>query len=509
MRTNNAIKNAISSIIMSIGMILIGFVSQKIFIITLGTEYLGLNGLFNNILSILSVAELGFGSAIVYNLYKPIADNDISKINILLNFYKKTYWIIASIILLFGLLITPFLNLIIGITTIENIHLLFILSLLDIIASYLLTYKRSILYASQKNYIINFVHLACVLLLNTLQIIFLLFTKNYIIYLVLKIILRLIENIVITDIANKKYPYIKEATNKSLDIETKNDIFKKVKGLMLHNVASAVVQGTDNIIISKMFGVMTVGLYSNYYLIISALNGLITQMFQSLTATVGNLLIENDHNKSYFIYKKIHFLNSLIYCTASICILCIIESFIKLWLGEEFLLSHQVLIVIIVNFYIQGMRKVNSIFKNAAGIFYEDRYIPLIESIINIIFSILLAKKFGLLGVFLGTIFSSSVLYFYTYPVLIYKKMFKMKYREFFIDMVKPVFLLILSFISTQMIINFISFSNEIVEMMIRIVISFVIVGILHMIVYYKSGEVKYYFNIIKGLIKKYEKKKY
>ena len=192
MRSQNSIKNTIVSILMSIITILIGLVTQKIFIKILGTEYLGINGLFTNILSMLAIAELGIGSAIIYSLYKPIAQNDKEKINSLIGFYKKSYRIIALIVSIIGICVIPFLEKIVGQTDIqESITFLYLLFLFDTVASYLLTYKRSILYASQKTYIINIVHILYLVLMNTLQIVILVLTRNYIAYLVIKIIFRI------------------------------------------------------------------------------------------------------------------------------------------------------------------------------------------------------------------------------------------------------------------------------------------------------------------------------
>ena len=225
MRTSNSIKNTIVSILMSAITILIGLITQKIFIEMLGTEYLGLNGLFTNILSMLAIAELGIGSAIIYSLYKPIAENNETKIKSLIEFYKKSYRIIAIIVLIIGLAVMPFLNIIVGETEIkENINILYLLFLFDTVASYLLTYKRSILYANQKTYIINIIHILYLILMNSLQIIMLIITKNYIIYLSIKIVFRILENVIITMIANRMYPYIKEKDIEPIDFETKKNI---------------------------------------------------------------------------------------------------------------------------------------------------------------------------------------------------------------------------------------------------------------------------------------------
>lgn len=499
MRTNNSIKNIVISTISNAIIIIIGFIAQKVFIITLGKEYLGLNGLFSNILSILSVVELGFGSAIIFHLYKPISENDNEKIKLLLKMYKKTYRIIAFVILLLGIGVLPFIYIIVGdISLNDNLYLLFILALLEVVVSYFLSYKRSILYADQKTYIVNIVHALYVVILNAFEIFFLILTHNYIVYLIIKIVFKVFENLVITFIANKKYPYIIEKTNGSISNNLKDDIYQKVKGLLYHSIASALVLSTDNLIISNIFGVVVVGLYSNYYMIFNAINVLITQAFSSITATIGNLLLENDAKKSYSIYKNILFFNSWIYCITGICILCMIEPFIKIWLGTDFLLSKGVLIILVLNYYIQGMRKTNARFKEAAGIFYEDRLMPIFESIVNLISSILLAKIFGLMGVFMGTILSSCVLFFYSYPIFVYKKIFRRKYSQFLKEHIKYFLISLLCAMVCYACYIRLNIVNNILLLFTSLIISLIIPNIIYYILYKNSDEFNYYKNLLK-----------
>ncbi len=509
MRSTNSIKNAIVAAIMNLITILIGFIAQKVFIQTLGTEYLGINGLFTNILSMLGIVELGLGSAIIYNLYEPIADGNKEKVKSLMLFYKTSYRVIASLITIIGLCIIPFLRYIIGQANInENIVYIYILFLIDIVASYLLTYKRSILYANQKMYIINLIHIGYLLILNITQMIILKLTHNFIFYLWIKIVCRFIENIVITVISNKMYSYIQEKNIKPIEKETKKGIFIKVKGLIYHKVSSFIVFGSDNIIISTFIGVRTVGLYSNYNLIIQTLSNMISQVFSSITASVGNLLIDGNEKKSYNIYKNMLFLDSWIFAFSSAGILCIIEPFIKLWIGKQFILPFAVLVVLIINFYMQGMRKTSNTFKEAAGIFYEDRYVPIIESLVNIIASIILVKLFGLTGVFIGTIISTGVVFFYSYPIFVYKPIFKRTYLQYIEDYIPYVVTAIISIIITYIIVSNIIVHNTIIQIIINLGIVLIVPNIIHLIFFFKSDELKYYISMLRNIINKKRKSK-
>ena len=507
MRSTNSIKNAITAVVSNIVTILIGIVSQAIFIKTLGAEYLGINGLFTNIVSMLGIVELGIGSAIIYNLYEPIAKDDTEKIKSLMNFYKKSYRIIAVIVFIIGMMVIPFLKNIVGNVSIGiNIEFIYSLFIIDVVASYLLTYKRSILYANQKTYITNIVHIGYLIVMNTLQIVILLIAKKFIVYLIIKIICRILENVVITIIANRKYPYINEKNVKKIDKKTTKDIVKKVKGLIFHKVGSFVVLGTDNIIISKFLGVVTVGLYSNYNMIIQAVSNLFLQVFDSLTASVGNLLV-NNCKKSYEIYKNMLMMNSILFTFATTEIICLIEPFIKVWIGEQYLLSKVVLIILMVNFYIQGMRKTCLVFKMAAGVFHEDRYFPIIESIINIVVSVILVKIIGLPGVFLGTIVSTLPVILISYPKYVYIPLF---HKSFWNYIKENVYYYILAFLTVSIamfVTSYISINNLILKLIVNAITSSIIFVVMQYIFFHKKSEYKYLKNMVKNFILKIKEK--
>ena len=509
MRTSNAFKNMISSLAVHFISMLLGFIAQAIFIRTLGTEYLGLNGLLNNVFSMLSVVELGLGSAIIYNLYKPVADNDIEKIKSLMKFYKKCYRVIALIIFILSLLLIPFLPIIVGKTTISNsmVLVIYILFMIDIICSYLLTYKRSILYANQKNYIIDIIHIGYLLILNIVQILIILNTKSYILYLCFKIIMRVLENIVITIIANKRYIYLKDANYNSLDKNILKDITKKVKGLFVHKIGTFLVAGTDNLIISIFLGVSYVGLYSNYNMIINALSTIVNQIFMSFKSSIGNLIVTSKKEKVYDVYKKMQFLNFWFAMMSSIGIFVVMESFIKVWVGEQYILPRLVLLVLSICNYVYITKLCVSNFKEAAGIFYEDRLIPVIESVVNITFSIIFLKIFGLAGVFMGTILTYLITHIYTYPKIVYKKLFDKDYFQYFKDIYKYLIFTILIGGITYFVSLCIVVTNPILKVIINILLVLIIPNLFVILFFHKKDEYKYYLKLLKSMVKKFKRK--
>ena len=504
MRTKNSVKNTLISFITNGLTIIIGLIAQKIFIDILGEEYLGINGLFTNIISMLGIVELGIGSAIIYNLYKPIAENNTPKIKALMKFYKKCYHIIALVVLIFGLSITPFLNYFVGEVEINiDLKLVYILFVIDIVCSYLLSYKRSIINANQQNYIVNFVHIGYLIFLNLFQILILVFTKNYYFYLIIKIGMRLLENIVITIIANHLYSFLNDGDEVKLDDNTKKDIFKKVKALFFHKIGSFIVLGTDNLIISRFLGIVQVGLYSNYYLIINAVQTLFGQIINVLTPSVGNLLVENNKKKNYDIFKKVRFLNFWIACFSGVSLLVIMDSFISIWIGEKYILPLLVLVVLVFNYYQKSMRSSYMVFKEGAGIYYEDRFVPIVESIVNIIASIALCKLFGLAGVFMGTIISGFALWCFSYPKYVYKKLFNRKYSDYAKETIGYILLFVLIASGTYYLSTLINFSNIYLEFISNVVIALVIPNLIMLLIFCRTDNFKYYLNLIKSFVRK------
>lgn len=504
-RKKSSFKNMITAVSSNVLTIIVGLVAQAVFIKILGSEYLGLNGLFSNVISMLGIVELGMGSAIIYNMYKPIAENDHEKIKSLMHFYKKSYLIITLIISIIGIMIIPFIKYIVDIESVTvdvNVYLVYILFLLETICSYILSYKRSMLYADQKEYITNIIHMGYTIIVNTMQLSFLYFTHDYYLYLIIKVIMRLVENIVISSYVNRRYSYLLDNNVTKLDSKTEKDIFQKIKALFFHKIGGFIVSGTDNIIISKYLGLVTVGLYSNYYMIINAVQTVINHIIQATRASVGNLLVTESKKKQFDIFNKIRFVNFWISCFSSICIFIIMDSFITIWIGYKFVLPTKVLLVLVINFFIVSSRSTYGAFKEAAGIFYEDRFVPIIESLLNIVLSIIFVKKFGLMGVFMGTVASGLVLWCYSYPKYVYKNLFGRSYYDYIKETIYYliVFVLIAGFSYSLAIL--ISFENVYLQFISNVLIALIVPNVIMLLLFSKDENFKYFINMLKGFKK-------
>ncbi len=433
-RTKNSIRNAKSAIIMQLINKIMAFIVRTVFIRILNTEYLGVNGLFSNILTMLSLAELGIGTAIIFNMYKPIAEEDSEKIKSLLQLYKKAYFIIGTIIFVLGLLVIPFLKFLIKETPniVESISIIYLLFLVNTSISYFFTYKKSIISAHQQESTINNILSICYLLKSIAEIIFLIITHNYIIYLIIQIIFTMIQNIVLSLKANKMFPYIKEKNIKPLNKTEKRTIFKNVKSLIVYKIGSVILSGTDNILISTMINVATVGLCSNYTLIITSVKSVINSVQNSWLSSIGNLNTIKDVKKKENVYYELNFLYFWVYGFCAIAFIFLLNPFIKIWLGNDYLLGLDISIALSISFFIEGLRYAGYSFRTTLGLFQKGQFAPYIATLVNIVSSIILCMYFGTVGIFIGTSIAQLSSYTWIDPYLLHKYEFKTSLKRFF-----------------------------------------------------------------------------
>lgn len=403
-RTKNVSINILAAIGCQVINLILSFVSRTIFIKTLGADYLGVNGLFSNILSILSFAELGIGNAIVFSMYKPLAVRDERKLASLMALYKKAYLVIFAVVSVAGLSVTPFLHSIIkGEPNIsENLTLIYILFLANTAISYLVVYKKSILTADQKNYIVLFATEVTHVLQIVLQIYVLFAYHSFIGFLVIQIVCTLAGNIFCSIIANKKYQYITGYTEPLPD-EEKKGIFNNIKAMAMYKLGSIVLNGTDNIIVSSLLGVTPVGIVSNYVLLHASCNSILGNITHSFTASVGNLNVVGCNEHKYEIFNRILLITVWIYGLATIGLIVVSNAFVTEWIGQDYLVDECTLIAIMSGFYVFGIHTVESNYRSAMGLFVKGRWAPFASAILNILLSIVLCKKIGLAGVFLAT----------------------------------------------------------------------------------------------------------
>ncbi|SEF54865.1 Membrane protein involved in the export of O-antigen and teichoic acid [Eubacterium ruminantium] len=500
-RTGKSAKNFLFTLVANFAAILIGLLAQKLFIKILGLEYAGLNGLFSNVITMLAIVDLGIGEAVVFHLYKPLKEKDETLVLSLMKFYRKAFHIVAGIISVIGICLIPVLPLITGKVEADvNLTLVFIIYLLDVVLSYFLSYKRSILYADQKNYFISIVHIVYLISVNTAQLLMLYFTHDYYLYLLIKLAFRILENVVISVMADKMYPFLRKKKAEPLSRDVLADIKKKVGALFFHKIGTFVVNGTDNILISVFLSIKTVGLYNNYFLVTDAATKLFQPAIAALTPSVGNMLISEDREHTFRVFKRIRFMNFWIAAFAASSMAALIQPFIAWWFGKKYVLPLAVAIILSLQFFQLLMRGTFSAFQDAAGIFYENRFVPLVESLLNLVSSIILLKIFGLAGVFAGTIISSMALWAFSYPKFVYKKLFERRISDYVKEMLGYLILFLIiaatTYISVYLINDMVSLEGF-KQLLLDGVLCMIIPNMLMALMFIKNESFRYFLGMI------------
>lgn len=415
--------------------ILLSFFLRTYFIHLLGVNILGLNGLFTNILSFLSLAELGIGTSIVYELYQPIATGDKESVKSLMKLYKKAYEFIGVMIAIIGTLVAIFLPLMIkdgNVTT--QVYLYYFLFLANSVVSYFFTYKRSLLNANQMYYktIIN--DFIFYIVGALLQLVVLVQFQSYIGYLLIQIGVTLFSNISISYIVNKAYPFLSEKNVKKVDATVLQELKKNIVGNISSQIGSVVVLGSDNILLSSFVGLSVVGIYSNYTMITNAVKGVMQQVTGSIIPSVGNLIVSENSKRIIEFFGTYLFINSSISFVSGVSLYALINNFVKLWVGSSFVLSNFTVVLIAVYLTVLMYQGAVRTFISGYGLFWKQRWKPIFEACTNLLLSILflLEFKLGINGVLLATIFSSILVVMWYEPYLLFKYGFKASVFDYF-----------------------------------------------------------------------------
>lgn len=435
-RTKNATRNAIFGILNRLVAIAFPFIIRTVMLYIMGSEYVGLNGLFTSILSFLSLAELGVGQALVYSMYKPIANQDKKTVCALLNLYRKLYRYIGTIILVIGLALLPFLKYLLkdGCPETVNLYVLYLIYLFNTISSYwLFGYKQSLLVAHQRSDIVSKRSLVVQTLMYLAQILVLVLFRNYYAYIILLPIFTVITNLANSIIVDKMYPEYKCVGN--VDKEIEQSIKKKVLALFGTKANSVVMHALDNIVISAFLGLTMVAKYGNYYYIMNAIISIMTIIYSSLTAGLGNSIVVDKKEKVYKDFNTISFMNAWIVTFCSASLICLFQPFMKIWVGEELMFGMDIVILLAVYFYVYQIRRIILTYKDAGGIWWEDRFRPYVMMITNMVGNLILVQFIGIYGVILSTIIAMCV----SWPWEIYtvfKYIFTFKAKEYAIKLV-------------------------------------------------------------------------
>ena len=476
---------------------LLSFTVRAIFVRQLGSQYLGLNGVFASILSVLTISDLGMESVFSFLLYKPIALNDEIKVRSLTALFRKVYNFVGLFIFSLGIIIIPFLPVIIGNhgNNLQHVTLIYFIMLLNSAGSYLFTYNRTILNADQRNYIITIVNFILISIINILQMIFLVFIHSMVVYVSLFLFSTLMTNVILSRIVINQYPYLKKLPkNPYISQKDKRTLWQNTIGGLSNKLGSIIVFSSDNILLSIYVNLTMVGLYSNYTMIISSITNLIQKAIGTLTASIGNLSVESP-TKALSVFRQLNSYITFVSFFVAPQLLTLLRPLIVLWLGEKYVLSQYIVLLIVVNFILQISRTPALIYVDAYGLQWIQKWKSIIESVLNILFSVIALEffKLGLIGILLGTI-GSTLLYVLWYePLVVLKYGLKMDNKEQFISLVKILLeklWLIIPSLCTWLIIHFFQGRGMffLIEM---IVINFIISILLFLIIFGRKDEFK------------------
>lgn len=499
-RTNKSIKNIYIIFCLYIATFILNFTSRTFFIKILGSEYLGISGLFTNILTILSLADLGISETIMFSLYKPLAENNYKKITALMNYYKQSFKIICLIITIIGLIFVPFLKYIIkSEIPIDKIYTYYILYLINTITSYLFVYKSIIIKADQKIYLLKISDTIVVIFKVVLEILILIFTKNFILYLIIRILSTLLYNLLVSYRAKKLYPYINN--KETLTKIQKKEIFNNIKSMFSYKLGNTLITNTDNILISILISTIMVGYYSNYFILIASLTNFTNIFIWSVQGSFGNFNVDSsceEKRKKFYTYEFSLF---LIYGFTSICFYILSNDFISLWIGTNYILQSKIVFIIAINYFFTGIFNSIIVYRQTTNLFNKTKNCIYFTVIINIILSIFLCNYLGLFGILLATIISNILTIYWYEPYKLFEEYFKEPIFKFIKKLLYQLFTLVIIvaiiFIATRFIIT----TNWGIFIIKSVICTFLCIIFLT-IFYFENKEFKYIYNMFKCNIK-------
>lgn len=504
-RKKNATRNIIFGTCLKLYQIVVPFLMRTIMIYFMGVQYLGLNSLFTSVLQVLNLAELGVGSAMVYSMYKPVAEHDNNTICALMGLYRKYYRIIGMVVLAAGCVIIPFVPHLIKSDVPEgiNIYVLYVMNLLATVFTYwLYAYKNSILQAYQRNDIVSKVTIITDTIKYILQIFTIVFLKNYYMYVLVLILLQIASNIITAAVVTRMYPEYR--CKGSLPKEEVAQINSRIRDLFTSKIGAVIVNSADTVVISAFLGLTVLAIYQNYFFIISSVIAFIAVVFNSCTAGIGNSIIVETKEKNYNDFKKFTFLIAWIAGFCTVCIVCLMQPFMNIWMNgnEKLMLGMSEVVCFCIYFFVYEIQQLLLTYKDAAGMWHEDKYRPLVTALTNLALNIIMVQFFGLYGVLLSTVIS---IIFIGMPWLFYNLftvLFKRNAAKYVIRVVYYTVITIVISIITYSVCSLVPFTG-IAELIVKLIICIIVPNLLFFATLFKFEEFGQVKAFVKGILKR------
>lgn len=431
-RTEHSARNTMAAVISRMTAILMGFAVRVVFTRMMSEAYVGVCGLFSNMITVLALPEMEIVTAVPYALYDPVARGDTGKQKSLMKLYQRFYHIVSGTILIAGCACIPFLGFMTGNQQVEHLLLIYLMFLLNSALSYLWTYKRTLMDAHQLISVGVWYQTVFLVLQDIIQIVVLWAARDFVLFLSVSLVCTLARNIAVSRRADRLYPFLREKDAQSLPEEERREIFGNIRAMMLHKTGNVLINNTDNLLLSSLIGLSSVGKYFNYYLIIGSARQVLNQALQGITASVGDLGVSAGRERMREILEDALFVGQWMFGFTAICIYELINPFIEVSFGVRYVFPMPVVLVLCLKFYVTGMRQAVLVFRDALGLFRTDRHKVLLESALNLGISILLAVRLGELGVFLGTLVSMLLTSVWIEPFVLYRYL-KVPLRNYFV----------------------------------------------------------------------------
>ena len=507
-RTEYSVINIFTGIAGDIINTVVGFACRVIFVRMLGSDYLGVRGLFTNILSVLSLAELGIGSAIIYALYKPLAEKDQEKIAAIMQYYKKAYAVIGLIVALLGLSALPFFDLIIQEKPDieESIYLIYILYLFNSVASYFFSYRAALLTASQRQYIVQGYNYVITISQSILQIIFLGLTHAYLSYLIIQIISGLAYNIWISRKAAKDYPFIKNRVIKPLSTGERRSLFVNIRALAINKLSGVLVNSTDNIAITFFDGLKSVGYASNYVMLKTMIDHIVTPFFNSFTASVGNLNATSTQEKSYFFFRVLNLMNFWLFGWGAIGMAFVSSDLVELLYGAKYVLHQSIPLILAINLFSIGMLHAVYTYKSTLGLFRYGQFILFFTGFINLALDVILGRRWGVFGILSATLLARSCTNLWYEPYAVFKYGFKMSPWHYWKRYSLFILVLLIAGSLSYLLCSFCKFFVWL-NVFIKVIVCSIIPNLVFWLFFRKSPEFRYVLDSVKNILAKFLKK--
>lgn len=504
-RIRSASLNVGTTLATQIISLVLKFAVQTAFIYKLSQDYVGLNGLFSNVISFLSFADLGIGAAITVALYKPIAENDFDALEVLLHFYRRIYRVICGVMILIGAVIAPFLNLAIkdSIFGTWNIAIWFLLYLFSSVASYFSAYKRSFLMADQKGYVSSLNDFFFKMGQQLCQIFVLVFFRSFVLYLILQVLFVILSNVQLSRKVDRLYPTLfANLRNGVIRSETMLKIKNNVIGSISSKIGGIVVFGTDNLLISAFVGLGSVAKYSNYMLIIQSLNSIFSQALGAMVGSIGNLSVTSDSAHQEKTLLRLMYINAVINVMLVSGLGMGVHGFIRIWAGENYILQSNVVLIILANFLINQYRYTVQNFISGMGLYWHLRYKSIIESIVNFIvsFGLVYFWKFGISGVVLGTLVSNILVNVWWEPLIVYKYGFQTSVKKYVIRYMQYVLFSLLTLLGVMRIENIVGIES-VAGLIFKVMIGTLVALGTFIAITCRTSEFLYFYSLVKNKV--------